>query len=231
MTHALHESGETRPELVVLDVNETLSDLSPLGEVFTDIGLDSSEVGAWFAGVLRDAFALTVLGDNPSFADIGSAWLRVRLAAAGSSDPAGGAREVMDHFANLDPHPDVVPGLKKLAAAKCRLVTLSNGSAAIAESLLGKSGSGCVIEGYLSVEDAGIWKPARRAYAYALSATSVPAGRAMLVAVHPWDIEGARRAGLQTAWINRTGDDYPDHLPRADVEASSLVELAQIIAR
>ncbi len=33
---------------------------------------------------------------------------------------------------------------------------------------------------------------------------------AMLVAVHPWDIDGAARAGLATAWINRNGGVYPD---------------------
>lgn len=223
-------SPSTPPELIVLDVNETLSDLSPLGGAFADVGLDRTEVAAWFAGVLRDAFALTVLGDTPSFADIAGAWLRVRLSAAGSPDPAGGARQVMSRFANLRPHPDVAPGLQELAATGCRIVTLSNGSAAVAESLLGASGPGRPVEHHLSVEDAGVWKPAGGAYAYALGVTSVPAGRAMLVAVHPWDIEGARRAGLQTAWINRSGGRYPDHLQRADVEASSLVQLARTIA-
>ena len=31
----------------------------------------------------------------------------------------------------------------------------------------------------------------------------------MLVAVHPWDIDGASRAGLVTAWLNRSGGPYP----------------------
>ncbi len=226
MSHASDEPDTTHPELVVLDVNETLSDLSPMAETFTEVGLDSSAVGAWFAGVLRDAFALTVLGDNPSFAEIGSASLRVRLAAAGAADPEAGARRVIERFASLDPHPDVVPGLQALAAAGCRIVTLSNGSAAVARALLEDTEAGPVIEDYLSVADAGAWKPDPRAYAHALAITSVPAERAMLVAVHPWDIAGARHAGLRTAFLSRAGAGYPDHFPRADVEASSLVELA-----
>lgn len=217
---------DTRPELVVLDVNETLSDLSPLRAAFADEGLAEHDVEAWFAGVLRDAFALTVLGDNPSFADVGSALLRSRLTGAGAADPAGGARRVMERFLRLQPHRDVVPGLLALADRGCRIVTLSNGSAAVARSLLEGTEAGRVVEGYLAVADAGAWKPDPRAYAHALSTTSVAAADAMLVAVHPWDIEGARRAGLRTAWVGRGSAAYPDHMRRADLQVGSLVELA-----
>jgi len=226
-TPAAHDV--VRPQVVLLDVNETLSDLAPMGEAFADVGLDAGDAPAWFAGVLRDAFALTVLGDNPSFADVGAATLRVRLAAAGVPDPAGGAEQVMGRFASLEPHPDVVPGLRGLADAGCRIATLSNGSSAVARALLDGTGADEVVEAYLDVADAGAWKPDARAYRSALATLSVDAGRAMLVAVHPWDIEGARRAGLRTAWINRTGADYPDHLGRADVEAASFVELAEML--
>ena len=35
----------------------------------------------------------------------------------------------------------------------------------------------------------------------------------VLVAVHPWDVDGARRAGLQTAWVNRSGGAFPAIVP------------------
>ena len=31
----------------------------------------------------------------------------------------------------------------------------------------------------------------------------------LLVAVHPWDIDGGARAGTSTAWVNRRGAPYP----------------------
>ncbi|WP_407317487.1 haloacid dehalogenase type II [Isoptericola halotolerans] len=226
MTPAHADLSEGRPHLVVLDVNETLSDLAPMGEAFVEAGLDAGDAEAWFAGVLRDAFALTALGDNPGFAEIGGAALRIRLAAAGVADPAAGARRIMERFARLAPHPDVVPGLLALADQGCRIVTLSNGSADVARALLADTAAGAVVEHYLQVAEAGAWKPHSRAYAHALATTGVEAEQAMLVAVHPWDVEGARRAGLRTAWINRTGGGYPDHFAPADVEARSFVELA-----
>ncbi len=51
----------------------------------------------------------------------------------------------------------------------------------------------------------------------------------MLVAVHPWDIEGAARAGLATAWINRTGGRYPAYFRPAYVQATSLTHLAEML--
>ncbi|WP_402464694.1 haloacid dehalogenase type II [Isoptericola aurantiacus] len=214
-----------RPDLIVLDVNETLSDLAPLGAVFAQVGLDENDVAAWFADVLGDGFALTVLGDNPSFAEVAAAGLRVRLAAAGSPDPAAGARQVLESFTHLEPHADVVPGLRAIAAAGCRIVTLSNASADVARTLLAGTGADDVVEAYLDVAGAA-WKPDPRAYGHALSATGVAPGRAMLVAAHPWDLEGARRAGLRTAWINRVGGEYPAYFDRADLEAPSFVDLA-----
>ncbi|MDQ3095365.1 MAG: hypothetical protein M3Q82_05330 [Actinomycetota bacterium] len=49
---------------------------------------------------------------------------------------------------------------------------------------------------------------------------------AMLVAVHPWDIDGAARAGLATAWINRAGGPYPEYFRAPDLRPRSLAELA-----
>ena len=220
----------TGPELVLLDVNETLSDLTGLQGAFEEVGLPGGALAAWFAGVLRDGFALTLLGDNPSFAEIASSSLRIRLRAAGHPDPSAAASRVMSAFTSLEPHPDVVPGLLAIARSGRRVATLSNGSASVAESLLGATEAGAVIERYLSVEDAGTWKPAERAYAYALEELSVPADRALMVAVHPWDLEGARRAGLRTAWIAR-GATYPDCFTPPDVEVESFVALAAALGQ
>jgi 2-haloacid dehalogenase len=48
----------------------------------------------------------------------------------------------------------------------------------------------------------------------------------MLVAVHPWDLDGAARAGLRTAWVNRTGGGYPDYLTAPELTVSGLDDLA-----
>jgi 2-haloacid dehalogenase len=52
----------------------------------------------------------------------------------------------------------------------------------------------------------------------------------LLVAVHPWDIHGAARAGLRTAWLNRTGTKYPSYYARPDLTVTALTDLAPALA-
>lgn len=47
--------------------------------------------------------------------------------------------------------------------------------------------------------------------------------------VHPWDIDGAKRAGLRAGWINRGGTVYPPYFQRPDVEAQNLPDLADAL--
>ena len=50
-----------------------------------------------------------------------------------------------------------------------------------------------------------------------------------MVAMHPWDIDGARRADLATAWVNRAGGRYPAYFTVLDLEVASLTELADAL--
>ena len=49
--------------MIVFDDNETLSDLSPLGARFVEVGASASAAPLWFASILRDGFALTARPD------------------------------------------------------------------------------------------------------------------------------------------------------------------------
>lgn len=223
--------GTTGPVVIVLDVNETLSDMAAMGGAFAAARAPADLAPLWFAGVLRDGFALTAAGAAADFATIARENLVDLLSAAPHEGTAEAAADrVMAGFAELRPHPDTVPGLRALASAGHRLVTLSNGSTAVADGLLSRAGVRDLVERLLSVQDASRWKPAPESYAVALSACGVRPHEAMLVAVHPWDVDGAARAGLRTAWIDRTGRRYPPAFTRPDLTAASLVDLAAQLA-
>jgi 2-haloacid dehalogenase len=217
-------SGEhvSSVRLVLFDVNETLSDLSGLQGRFTGVGLPGEAVNEWFAGVLRDGFALTSLGSLASFRQLAADGV-LRLLPEDAPVPAQEAvSTVLDGFLDLDVHADVVPGVRALRAAGVQLATLSNGSADVAERLLSRAGVRDLFEAVLSVEEIGIWKPAARAYRKAARRLGVPRKEIVMVAVHPWDIHGAASAGLHTAWLNRDGRSYPRSFTRPDVEVSDV---------
>lgn len=218
----------TQPRLMVFDVNETLSDLAPMAQRFTDLGAPADLAKAWFASTLRDGFALSVVGENPEFAALARDAARTLLAPLSLTlDLDAAVDHVMAGFTELRPHPDVAAGLAALAELDIRMVTLSNGATGVAEKLLTEAGLRDRFERLLSVVDAPAWKPSELAYRYALSTCGVEASEAMLVAVHPWDLDGAARAGLRTAWVDRGGSPYPQYFTEPEVRATDLVDLAR----
>lgn len=218
-----------RPDVVVFDVNETLSDMAPLAQRFEQVGAPSHLAKTWFASVLRDGFGLAAAGTSAPFVDIASAVLTSVLIEAGVGDVDAGVEHVMSGFTELDLHPDVAEGVRGLHRAGLRLVTLTNGSVQVSQSLFQRAGLREQFEHLLSVEDAGIWKPARRAYEHAATVCGVPLPSLLLVAVHPWDIDGAARAGMQTAWVNRSGAAYPAHLTAPQHTVGGIEELTALL--
>jgi 2-haloacid dehalogenase len=218
-----------RPSVILFDVNETLSDLSPLGARFVEVGASATAARLWFASILRDGFALTACGDNPPFAGVARELLTSQLSESTLNRPVEDAvRHVMDGFASLELHPDVSSGVDRLHEDGFRLATLSNSSTAVAERLLTAGNVRDHFGMLLSVEDAGAWKPSPTAYRYAAAQHDVPAEDMMMVAVHPWDVDGAARVGMQTAWVNRSGTSYPGVFTQPTHTVQSLEELPEL---
>lgn len=218
----------TRPRIGVFDVNETLSDMTSLAASFAEVGARELTARVWFASLLRDGFALTAAGTMERFAKLGSGALRTVLAGEPlTRDLDAAVEHIMRAFLTLRVHPDVPSGVRALRQGGLRLVTLSNGSAEVAERLLSTAGIRSEFEQLLSVEDAGVWKPAPGAYAYASRVCGVLPEEMLLIAAHPWDIDGAARAGMATAWLNRSGAIYPDYFIAPDHSVPLLPELAR----
>jgi 2-haloacid dehalogenase len=212
--------------LVLFDVNGTLSDMGRLAQHFEELGAPPHLASLWFASVLRDGFALTLAGRNPAFGDVAEGALRAVLADQRlNREDDDAVAHVLTALQSLPVHPDVAPGVRALSAAGFELAALTNGARTTAEALLERGGIRDAFTAVLSVEDAPLWKPAPESYAYAHSALGREADDVVLAAAHPWDIDGAARAGMRTVWINRTGTPYPPMMTRADHEVSSMTEL------
>jgi len=127
----------------------------------------------------------------------------------------------------LDPWPDVREGLELLRRDRVT-ATLSNGHVALLVDLA-RHGD-LRFDAILSAELAGAYKPARRVYLRAAELLAVQPAELMLVAAHPFDLAGARGAGLGTAFVDRPlehGEGSPARSdPEADVSVASLLELA-----
>ena len=203
------------PSVAILDVNETLSDLAPLAGRFEEVGAPGGLLPTWFAATLRDGIALAASGQYAAFPDVARAALLALLARVGGlTRPLDEAADhVLAGIGTLPLHPDVEPGLRRLREAGLRIATLTNGSAGL-------------VERTLDVSEVGRWKPAPEPYWYACRALGVALSAAALIAVHPWDVHGAKRAGLGGAWLDRHGDPYPGVFLAPDATGSDLPTLA-----
>lgn len=215
------------PRVVVFDVNETLADLTPLSERLEAAGAPAELLATWFASTLRDGFALTAAGAYADFPAVAVGALSTLLADIPTlRDHAPEAAEgVVAGFAELPLHGDVRDAMTRLREAGIRIVTLTNGNAETTEALLRRGGVDQMVEQRLSVSEIGRWKPAIEAYRFAAERCGSPPEDLALVAVHPWDIDGAKRAGLLGAWLNRGSGPYPGVFQQPDVSAADLPAL------
>jgi 2-haloacid dehalogenase len=215
------EAAMPRPTFVLFDVNETLPDLQPLRARFEEVGAPGQLLELWFASTLRDGFALTAAGAYADFRTVALGVLRGQLAhvEALRGDAGEAAEHIVAGFGELDVHPDVPDGVRRLANAGVRMATLTNGAAEVAEKLLERAG----------LSEVRRWKPAPEPYQHALRELAVSPAECVLVAAHPWDIDGAKRAGLQAAWLNRKRAPYPDFVERPDATAETLGGLAEAL--
>jgi 2-haloacid dehalogenase len=216
------------PRVVVLDVNETLSDLEPVRARLLALGAPGHLLDTWFAGTLRDGFALAATGSSRPFPDVGAAVLTGLLSHVDTlAVPlADAVAAVLQALGDVDVHPDVPAGLQALGDAGARVVTLTNGSRAGSQALLERAGVAALVERCLSVDDAGRWKPHQDAYRYVAEQCGVTMDRCAMIAVHPWDLHGAATVGMTTGWIDRHGTPWPATFRRPDRSGATLGEVS-----
>jgi 2-haloacid dehalogenase len=107
-----------------------------------------------------------------------------------------------------------------------RIMALSNGARSATQGLLRSGGLEDLVSHVVSVDDVRIFKPRREVYDHAARTAGVVASRIALVAVHAWDISGAKAAGFTTAYVAAERPFSPV-MRTPDLEADSLSEAAR----
>lgn len=180
--------------------------------------LPANTLEKWFAGGLRDYFSISHSGAYTPLADV----LRATL------PPDADAERVMSAFRSLDPAPEAEDAIHRLGEQDTKVLALTNGSEELTRGLLERVGLDKHFAALLSCDSIQISKPHPRVYALA---RDLAEGELWMAASHPWDIAGAARAGLLTAWISEGRGAYPGIFPAPDIVASDLgVAAGEILA-
>ena len=134
---------------------------------------------------------------------------------------------LLDAYRHLAPHAGALDLLQALAP-RPRII-LSNGTRAMLAPLVAASGLGAALDDVLSVDDAGVYKPAPAVYALATARLALPPARIAFVSSNGWDAAGARAFGFTTFWINRDGLPVERHAPPPDFVVAALPDVLPIV--
>lgn len=221
---------------ITLDLDDTLWPIQPVieraeGRLREWLGEQYPLVVSRFteeaARALRDAVARDFLERAHDFAFLRRETLRRMGEQAGyDSMDVEAAAAAFDAARNeVELFPDVRPALSALRR-HYRLVAVTNGTAC-----LERIGIGDLFDGYVNACAAGVAKPARRIFEAAVAVAGATPGETLHVGDQPHtDVEGARAAGLATAWINRERRRWPGELAVPDTVVLDLHELDALLS-
>ncbi len=202
-----------------LDMNEHLRGL--IGEKadrFSELWREKQVEYSWRRGLMRE------------YADFGVCTRQALDFAALSLDvelSADQRERLTEEYQNLQPFPDVIPGLERLRSEGHTLVAFSNGVEQTARVLLGRGGVLDHLEAVVSVDDLGTFKPDPEVYRYLARRLERPVEETWLVSSNAWDVIGAKSAGLRAAWVRRRPDAVFDPW---DIEPDLVVENLEQLA-
>ena len=109
-------------------------------------------------------------------------------------------------YQNLRAFPDVVPGMESMKQEGHTMVAFSNGVEVTARTLLERAGVLPYLGDVISTDDVKTFKPDPAVYEYLARRLERPMGEVWLVSSNPFDVIGAKSAGLRAAWVRRSPD-------------------------
>ncbi|MBN3933231.1 haloacid dehalogenase type II [Streptomyces verrucosisporus] len=126
----------------------------------------------------------------------------------------------------LQPWDDSLAGLARLAE---RFPVLALSNAGHTSLLRLNAHAGLRWHRTLSAEDVQAYKPAPEVYRLALDAVGSPPEHVLMVAAHAWDLRGAQRTGMRTAYVQRPAGAPPRRDDSFTYRSSGLEELAALL--
>ncbi len=207
--------------LLLFDLNGTLLDPAGLGRPW-----HAPELGpAVLQEAVRSAMADTLTGHYRPFDEHLRAAVEHQVALRGLDRALVDA--AVAEAAALTPHRGAARVLDAARAAGHRVAVLTNSRRAPAEQAL--RAAGLAVEAVVSVEEVRAYKPHPAPYRHALARLATEADATMLVSAHAWDVTGAARAGLCTAWVAHGERALTPVAPPPDVRARDLDDLATVV--
>ncbi|MDT8437923.1 MAG: haloacid dehalogenase type II [Wenzhouxiangellaceae bacterium] len=222
----------SRP-ILAFDIYGTLIDTDGvLDQLRGLVGDSAAAVSAtWRDKQLEYAFRRGLMKTYRPFPVCTADALDYSLAAHGLALDRHARERLLAVYRELPAFDDARAALDELNAAGYRCFAFSNGTRDAVAGLLEHARIDAAFEGIVSCDEVSSFKPDPMVYAHLLQVADVAADAAWLVSGNPFDVIGARAAGLHAAWINRADAKVFDPWEFApDATIGALTELPAVLA-
>ena len=216
----------TERRIVVFDIIGTCFSLDKLQQQLTELGAPLGTTKLWFSQSLRDAFALSYAGGYQPLKEILQAELPRTLKLLEVELNSSKRSQVMEKLSQLELNQSAEAAFKLLTEADYQIVALTNGSKSATDKLLERAEVQKYFSEVYSCDAIAITKPHQDVYKMVKTDNL---DRTWLVAAHAWDIMGAIRVGMKTAFVTQLEKDYLDVYPQPQIMAENLLEAANQI--
>ena len=187
-----------------------------LAEVWPRLAAD------WRTKQLQYTWLRAVTGDYISFWQVTSDGLDWAMEASGLDDPV--LREtLLALYWELPAYPEVPKMLDTLKSNGLSTAILSNGSPDMLQGAVEFAQVEAMLDAVLSVEDVGIFKPAKVVYDMVGERFGTTPEQVLFVSSNGWDAAAAAQYGFTTAWVNRANEPV-DRLPAKPTHVLSNLE-------
>jgi 2-haloacid dehalogenase len=214
---------------VLFDLNGTLLDPRPVARA-----LPIADATPIVLASLHDAVVQgmvdTLSGAYRPFLGYVRGALQRQVRLAGAELDGTALEAVVSLMAQMPPFADGSDAIALLRRLGLRVGVLTNSAAALALEALEVAGLAAQIERVIASDGVRAYKPATSVYRTAVEQLGVRPSEIVLVSAHWWDVTGAKRAGLRTAWVSEKEQVLMPGTPTPDIQGARLLAVARAIA-
>jgi 2-haloacid dehalogenase len=214
-------------KVVFFDMNETLLNLSLLQEQFDKHFDDAYILKYWFTKLLHTSTIMGIMDEYRNFGELADMALENLFFENNKPLSSEIKAEILGEFRKLPAYEDVRPALSILRNNDMRVIAVSNSSTEMIKEQLTNAGIMDLFDSYYSADNVEKYKPFNNIYHFAAKQEGLQLENIVMVAAHDWDLFGAKKAGLTTAYIQRKEEIYHPYYLQPDFIASNLSDLMQ----
>ncbi|WP_159023544.1 haloacid dehalogenase type II [Formosa sp. L2A11] len=214
---------------VFFDMNETLLNLSVLKTEFDKHFNDAYVLKYWFTKLLHSSTVMGTMDAYKNFGELADVALENLFFENDKPLSPETKSEILGAFKKLPAYADVIPAITILKAHDIKVIAVSNSSLSMIKEQLTQAGIIALFDSYYSVDDVKKYKPFKDIYLSVALQEGLQTKDIVMVATHDWDLFGAKKAGITTAYISRKKEIYNPFYLQADFKSSDLPELMQQI--